>query len=242
MYIATRSGRIFFFFALLTLVATAAAATGTIQINVNPGSGTVCLDTICKVNQGTINEPGTTIFENVEAGRYYMLNVYGTRGYEPYLTQIRMDASGKSLIREISLKPLPPSAPETATLRVFITPGGGQVCLDGGQCEVSAGPATESWSVEYTDIAANTYHTLTITNNGYQTSRTQIHLLPGQIRSMDITLRPLPEGTQPITQPTTPLPSTPPVQPTRAALSGFITLFAIGICCTALVLATTRRQ
>jgi hypothetical protein len=242
MYLATRFGRILFFSALLFLVATAAAATGTIQINVHPGSGTVCLDTVCKANQGTINETSTTIFENVEAGRYYMLNIYGTSGYEPYLTQIRLDASGKSLARDISLKPLPSSAPETASLRVFITPGGGQVCMDGRQCEVSAETATESWSVQYTDVTANTYHMLTITKDGYQTSSTQVRLITGQIKTMDIALQPLPAGTQSITQPITPLPATSPVQPTRASLSGFITLFAMGICCSVLFMGKTRQQ
>jgi hypothetical protein len=227
MYSATRSGGILLIFAFLILVATASAASSMIQVNVHPGGGTVCLDTVCQVDQGTINEISSTKFENIETGRYYMLNIYGIKGYKPYLAQIYLDASGHSLARDIYLEPLPPSVSATATITVFITPNGGKVCLDDRQCEVSVGTPSGSWSVQYTGVTANTYHTITITNPGYQTSATQIHLLPGQVSTLDITLKPLPQ--EPVSSPT-PLSSAPTHQPTtRADLSGLTPFIAIGI-------------
>lgn len=214
---------------LLSLAASVTAATGTIQINVHPGGGTVCLDTTCRDNQGVPGGTSTTVFENVEAGRYHMLNVYGTDGYEPYLGQVFLDAKGTPLSRDIYLDPLPAQSTGTGTLRVFITPDGGKVCLD-RMCELSSGDRTGSWSVEYTEAAANSNHTLTITNDGYETYTAQVHLMPGETTTMTIALHPLPAGS---TQPVTPAPTQSPVAglpgPTRAALPGTVAVLAVGL-------------
>jgi hypothetical protein len=223
-----RLGRIALFFGLLSLVASVAATTGTIQVFVHPGSGTVCLDTACKMNQGTIDGTGSTTFDGVEAGRYHMLNVYGTEGYEPYLKQIYLDPSGASLTRDIYLDKAPVSPAETGSIQVFITPDGGEVCLD-RQCDVSVGDSTGSWSVQFTDVTANTYHTLTLTHPGYETYSTQVRLLPDQASTMDISLKRLPPGSTPIATPP-PLQATPAPLPTKAGLPWILALAATGIC------------
>jgi hypothetical protein len=226
-------GSIVVLFTLLSLIATATAATGTIHIYVHPGGGTVCLDTVCKPDQGTVSETGSTTFDNIEAGSYHMLNIYGTPGYQPYLKQIYLDAGGTPVTRDIVLEKVRQSAPETGSIRVFITPDGGKVCLD-RMCEVSSGNRSGSWSVEFPDVTANTYHTLTVTNEGYGTYTSEIRLLPGQTSTMDIVQKPLPPGSTPLPTPT-PV-STPAPAPTRAALPGFLALFATGICGIILVL------
>jgi hypothetical protein len=230
MDITSRFGKILLLSLLLCVAAPAAATTGTIQINVHPGGGTVCLDTLCRANPGTADGVGSVTFNGVDAGQYHMLNVYGTDGYKPWLGQVFLDPSGTSLTREIVLEPLPPSAPSTGTLRVFITPDGGKVCLD-RMCEVSSGDRTGSWSVQFTDISAGTSHTLTIVNEGYTTYTTQVRLQPGQISTMTVTLQPLPAGSTPSpTPPVQAVPPTPRTQPTQADLPGVLAVMAVGVC------------
>jgi hypothetical protein len=223
-----RLGRIALVFTLLSLVATAAAATGTIQVYVHPGSGTVCLDTVCKVNQGTIDGTGSTMFENIEADRYYMLNVYGVDGYQPYLKQVYLGKADTILTRDVQLEPVRLFAQGTGTVQIFITPDGGQACLD-RQCDVSAGNSSGSWSVQFTDITANTYHTLTLTHTGYETYTKQVRVLPGQTSTLDLALKPLPAGSAPAAAPV-PLPTSSNPPPTKACLPGMLALAATGIC------------
>ncbi len=226
MGIFSRLVRIVLVVALISLAASVTAATGTIQINVHPGGGTVCIDTACKENPVTAEETGSITFENVEAGCYHMVNVYGTEGYEPWLGQIYLDLTGISVTRDIYLKALLPSPPQTATVRVFVTPDGGKVCID-RMCELSSGDGTGSWSVEFTDIAANTDHTLTIAHEGYGTWTTEVRLLPGETISMSVALDPLPPGESPSPTPV-PAPTTEP-EPTQAGLPGWFAPLAIGV-------------
>ena len=229
----SRLARIVLVVALLFLVATATAATGTIQINIHPGGGTVCLDTDCRENPVTAEETGSITFENVETGCYHMVNVYGTKGYEPWLGQIYLDLSTPSVTRDINLKALSPSPPQKAAVRVFVTPDGGKVCLD-RMCELSSGDGTGSWSVQFTDIAANTNHTLTIAHEGYGTWTTEVRLLPGQTSSLSVALEPLPPGESP--SPTTVPPPTTEPAPTQAGLPVWFVPLAIGISVIAWVL------
>jgi len=138
------------------------------------------------------------------------------------------------LTRDITLEPNPAASPGTGSVKVYVTPDGGRVCLD-RMCELSRGDGTGSWSVEFTDVSANTYHTLSIMKEGFETYTAQIRLLPGETSSLSVALPPLPPGST-----TTPAPALPPAtepQPTPAAgLPGYIVLLAIGICGAAFVM------
>jgi hypothetical protein len=222
---------------LLCLSATAAAATGTIILNVHPGGGTVCLGTDCRENPVTGDGVGTVTFDARETDRYYMVNVYGVEGYKPYLKQIYLDPLDTTLVRDIVLEAVATAPAGTGSVSVLITPDGGRVCLD-RMCEISRGDRSGSWSVEFTEVSANTYHTLTITNDGYETYSTQVRLLPGQASTMSITLQPLRAGSTP--QPVQSAHPTPVPEPTRAAHSGLIALAAAGLC--GWIVAWQRRQ
>lgn len=233
-----RSGRVILLLLLLSLVATATAATGTIQLNIHPGGGTVCLGTVCKANLAMEGGFGSVLFENVEAGRYYMVNVYGVEGYKPYLKQVYLDPLSTTLTRDISLDPVPAASTGTGTVRISVTPDGGKVCLD-RMCEVSSGDRTGSWSVEFTDVSANTYHTLSVTNEGYETWTSEVRLLPGQTSTMSVTIKPLAPGSTPV--PVTTPPSAPAPGPTSADLPGMAAFLALGICWAALAMKRTGK-
>lgn len=222
-----RFGRIVFLFAVLSLVATVTAATGTIQISVHPGGGTVCLDTVCKDNPAATDGVGTITFENVETDSYHMLNVYGTKGCKAYLGQVYLDSSGKTLTRDIILETLPQQTVEPGTVNLDITPDGGKACID-RMCEHSSGDGTGSWSVQFTDVSANTNHTITIARDGNETYTTEILLVPDQTVSKSVILEPLLPGSTPHP---TPAPLSPPTpEPTQAGLPGWIAFLATGTC------------
>lgn len=231
--------RILGIFLLLSLAATALAATGTIQINVHPGGGTVCIDTVCKENPSAPGEVGTITFDGVESGSYHMLNVYGTEGYEPYLGQVFLDLSGTSLTREITLKKSPVQAPEFGSVRVYITPDGGRACLD-RMCEISSGDGTGSWNVEFTEVTANTYHTITISHDGYESYVKEIYPVPNKVITLSVTLQKLPPGSTPLPTPT-PEP-TPTPAPTRADPLPLVPVVALALCGMAWALARNGRQ
>ena len=223
-----RQGGIVLCCALVFLAATATAVTGTIQITVHPGGGTVCLGTDCKECPAGTDGSGSVAFDNVEAGSYHMLNIYNTDGYKPWLGQIYLDPSGAALSRDIVLEKLPSSSAGTGSVQVYVTPDGGRVCLN-KMCEMSSGDGSGSWSVQFTDVAANTYHTLTISHEGYETYTTEVRLLPGQASTLSVTLQPLPPGSTTVPTPApTPVPTP---SPTRSALPAGFALTAIGICC-----------
>lgn len=217
----------------------ASAATGAIQLNVHPGGGTVCIGTVCKDNPATADGVGTVIFDDLETGQSYLVNIFGVEGYKPYLKQIHLDPLRTILVRDITLEPLPAVPTGTASVMVYVTPDGSRVCLD-RMCEVSTGDGTGSWSVEFATVEASKYHTLSVIKDGYETWSTELRLLPGQKSSLSVTLTPLPAGSA---TPHTPAPdptATPEPSPTAAPLPGVIALLAV-VACGALLLRRVRK-
>ncbi len=213
---------------ILCLAAAAGAATGTIQITVVPGGGTVCIDTTCKEAAGPSGEPVTVTFDGMETGQYHMVNVYGTPGYEAYLGQVFLDPSGSSLAREIALEALPVEETPTASVKLYITPDGGKACLD-RMCELSSGDGTGSWSVDFTEVTANRYHTITISHDGYESYTKEIYPVPGKTMSMSVTLKQIPPGSTPTATPS-PLSTASPAPTPAAGLPLWTVLAALATC------------
>jgi hypothetical protein len=166
--------RIVCIFALLSLVATAAATTNIVQVFVHPGSGSVCVDTTCQVARGSLSGYSSTQFDTIAGGRDHTIKVYDTAGYEDYTDTFYMDYNGDTVTLKIYLVPVATetTAPvttssETGTVRVFIYPGLGQICIDNRECESSTGAASTSWNVDFDDVTAGSPHTITVTADGY---------------------------------------------------------------------------
>jgi hypothetical protein len=231
MYLSSRIRKILLLLCLLALVAGAAANTNTVQLFVHPGSGTVCLDSQCRVNVGTLSGYSSVQFGDVASGQDHTIRVYDTAGYEDYTDTVYMDLSGHSFTSRIYLEPVsittPP--PGTGDIQVFVSPGLGQVCLDNRECESSVGDVTTTWSVRFSDVSSDTPHTLTATADGYLPYTTTVGVQPAGISDVDITLQPAasaPAGDQPA--------SIPP-QPTKAAPGFPLFLIAAALAGTVLV-------
>jgi hypothetical protein len=223
--------RIILSLALLILVATAAADTNTVQIYVHPGSGTICLDSSCQVDRGTLGGYSSTQFGNVASGQQHTIRIYDTDGYQDYSDQVYMDQSGHSMTFRIYLEPVPSQtvSPGTGTIQVTVSPGLGQVCLDAKECESSTGEPSTFWSVQFSDVPADTAHTITVTADGYQTYTQSVSIQPDQRNDVDITLQPLQQAAVTTEPDQVSVPTTVP-QPTKSPVAIFTILAAIGIC------------
>jgi hypothetical protein len=217
--------RIICIFALLSLVATAAATTNIVQVFVHPGSGSICVDTTCQVARGSLSGYSSTQFDTVAGGRDHTIKVYDTEGYEDYTDTFYMDYNGDTVTLQIYLVPVATETPApvttssgTGTVRVFVYPGLGQVCIDNRECESSTGTASTSWNVDFDDITAGFAHTITVTADGYQTATTQITILPDLVNEATVTLQPIPSAADTS------------VTATQAGSGGLVALIAAGIC------------
>jgi hypothetical protein len=220
--------RIFFVFALLALVATAAANPNVVQVFVHPGSGTICVDSTCQVAVGSLSGYSSSQFANIAGGRDHTIKVYDTDGYQDYTDQFYMDYNGDDVTLQVYLDPLTTgtptpatTSPQTGTVRVYVSPGLGQVCIDNRECDTSTGASSSTWNVDFDDVMAGTSHTITVTADGYQSATTQITVLPDQVNEADVTLQPLSTATE--TDSTTPAP-----QATRAGLDAVPVIGALG--------------
>lgn len=211
-------------FLLIALAGTASAASNYVQIFVHPGSGTVCLDTQCEVNVGTLGGYSSTQFHDVTGGRDHTIRVYNTEGYEDYTTEIYMDYAGDPVTRTIYLDPVatPGPAAEAGTIQLFIKPGIGEVCLDNRDCEVTEGDTSETWSVQFSDVETGIAHTITIMTDGYMTATREVSVNPGEMKTLEINLQPVPASQAPE--------ETQTAQPTKAGLPAVLTIAAAGIC------------
>jgi type 1 fimbria pilin len=211
---------------LIALAGAASAASNYVQIFVHPGSGTVCLDTQCEVNVGTLGGYSSTQFHDVTGGRDHTIKVYNTEGYEDYTTEIYMDYAGDPVTRTIYLDPVatpePAATPAAGTIQLFIKPGIGEACLDDRECEVTGGDPSETWSVQFTDVETGAAHTITVTTDGYVTATREVSVDPGEMKTVEITLQPVPASQAPE--------NTQAAQPTKAGLPAALALAGAGIC------------
>jgi hypothetical protein len=232
--------RILFVFALLALVATAAADKNVVQVFVHPGSGSICIDSTCQVAVGSLSGYSSSQFANLAGGKDHTIKVYDTEGYQDYTDQFYMDYNGDDVTLQVYLDPLTTetavpetTSPGTGTVRVYVSPGLGQVCIDNRECDTSTGAPSSTWNVDFDDVTAGTPHTITVTADGYQTATTQITVLPDQVNEADVTIQPLSTAAE--TESTTPAPQT-----TRAGLGGIVAVVAVGIC--GIVLVEHKRE
>lgn len=216
--------------ALACLVATA-AGTSSIQIFTHPGGGTVCLDDTCQVNVGTSSGYSSTQFPNPTCGRDHTIRIYGTDGFEDYTDTVYMAYNCNSVTRRIYLEPLPatPAPAGSGDIQVFVSPGLGQVCRDGVECESSTGEVTDTWSVRFSDVTPDTVHTIAATADGYQPFSSEVIVTPGGISNVDIVLQPVATpvaaGALPDNPPATKAAPAGPAALCAAAISGAVLLF-----------------
>jgi hypothetical protein len=205
-------------------------ATGSIQVSITPGGGTICIDGgQCVDNVGTADGSGSHHFSGIIANTYHTVTVTAS-GYQRFITEIYVQPDQ---VNEATIYLQPLTSP-TGSVQVYITPGGGTVCLDGTRCDANVGSLDGTGSTRFAGVLANSQHTITVTTTGYLPYSSHFTVLPNQINELDISLHQLaqPTAAPVIPAPTalpTPVPTTPIPPPTKAPLSAVTVILAIGL-------------
>ena len=210
-----------------------------LQVDVTPGSGTVCLDSEqCHQNVGAFSSSGTTQFTGVSPG-YHTITVWGPANYQNYYTTVYVDLA-KSTYVTINLQPLnmpvttvtpviTPTAPTTGTVRVYVDRTGSTICIDNTNCRMMVGGTggVGTGTTLFNNVTANALHTISVTAEGYKPYSLQILVHEDLINTVDVSLQLLTVAT---TAPT-PIPATPTLLPTtRAGLNAAPVLGALVLC------------
>jgi len=156
---------------------------GRLTVLSDPPNANVCVDAVrCDSTAATFILEGNT---------WHTINVTAP-GYSPWSDLVYVPAGqGTAVTAELQLNP------NTTGLRIFVRPGGGNVCLDHVQCQINAGTPGSTGFVEFTGIPPG-FHTVTVdTTDGYQDYSTQAHVTMGDITNLVIELTPeaIPTGT-----------------------------------------------
>jgi len=228
-----------------------------VQVFVNPGGGTVCIDnTQCRLNVGSPGSTSSSQFTGMDPG-YHTLTVEDTPGYEDYSAQVFV-TMGKVTTTTVDLVPAGVTVTPTpqvqipmGAVRVYVDHLGSTICIDNRNCleEVGglAGPGTAT--TLFGSVTADSLHTVTVVADGYLPYSSQILVAKDQVTTVDVKLQPLQAST---TSPTatvteTPVPPTPtftpptPIPPTKGSLVAVPLLGAIAIAVTVLLIRLSRK-
>lgn len=176
-----------------------------LQVDVTPGSGTVCLDNVlCHTGVGMFSGSGSTQFLGVSEG-YHTITVRSPGTYEDYFTTVYVNFA-KTTYLNINLKSLStpstpvapiitpigtPIASPTGMVRVYVDQTGSTICLDTTNCRQNVGgpvgPGTGT--TLFTNVSVSTVHTISVTADGYRPYSTQVTVLEDMIKTVDVSLQ-----------------------------------------------------
>ena len=221
-----------------------------IQIFVKPGGGTVCIDaTECHQGVGTADSTGSTQFAGLDEG-YHVVSVNATPGYQASTIRAYVPRRGFASIT-VTLEPVrapgteqatipqgfmtvppttaipsPASATQHGKLRVYVSPIGGTVCIDSGDCRDHVGgtPGPGTGFEDFPAVSAGVPHNVSVTEDGFLPASSQVTVSPDKASSVTFVLQPAPVTTAepaPLPEPSpTPTRSDPGVMGTLGILAG----------------------
>jgi len=156
---------------------------GRLTVLSNPPNANVCID--------TVRCDSTTATFVVEGNTWHTVNVTAP-GYTPWSDLVYVAAGqGSAITAELQINP------DTTGIRVFVRPGGGNVCLDHIQCLINLGTPGSTGSTTFTAVSPG-FHTVTVdSTDGYQDYSASAHVTMGSITNLVIDLIPaaIPTGT-----------------------------------------------
>lgn len=220
----------------------AAAADGGVQFYVLPSTvtATTCVDQHCQVTTSS-SDGGAATFNGLDSNTWHTVTVKAA-GYQDYSQTFYLSSDTTQVI-DVTLQPVPTPTPvPTGNLEITVSPKGGTACIDGTQCQNLPLDLSADGIFEFYSLAGNSYHTLTITQSGYQPYTDSIYVNAGMVNGESVTLVPQSAAASPVAQITaasapsagTPVPAATPAnaapQTTKAGLPSALSLGAIGIC------------
>jgi hypothetical protein len=172
------------FLVLLFLLAApgmAALQPGRITVSSSPTGAHACVNTDqCDLTTATFTVPGNA---------WYTVNVTEA-GYQQWSEKVFVTTEQISQVDAyLDLDP------DATAIHVYSTPGGGTVCLDNSDCQVTVGTnrstnVTQSGSALFTKVSPG-YHTITVGSPaGYQDTSELVQVTLGKISTVNIALNP----------------------------------------------------
>jgi hypothetical protein len=156
---------------------------GRITVTSNPSTANACVD-------NTQCDSTTAIF-TVEGNSWHTVTVTAA-GYEPWSGSVFV-TTGQSAAVNADLQ----INPDVTGIRVFVRPGGGNVCLDSVLCHISLGAPGSTGSTVFTGVSPG-FHTVTVdSTDSFQDASVRAHVIMGSIATIVIDLTPasIPTGT-----------------------------------------------
>jgi hypothetical protein len=161
-----------------------------VQVFVDPGGGTVCLDdSRCQDTTETTGGNGSTLFAGVSEG-FHTVKVNNTDGFRTY-TMVRY-VTAKGISFYITLDPVSPESPETGTLRLLVDHTGSTICIDNTTChaDVKGAYGSRTGATDFSGVTAGVPHTISVVADGYDPWIANLSISPAQINTLQVVLRP----------------------------------------------------
>jgi len=167
----------------------AAAANANIQLYIEPSNAvaTACVDNHCQITSMFPEGEGAS-FTGLDSNSYHTVTVT-LDGYQMYSQTIYL-TTGTQVVDAV-LQPVPTPTPVApGNLEIEENPKGGTACIDGTQCQNLPFDQNAGGVFDFYSLAGNTYHTLTISLNGYQSYSESIFVDTGGNDEEAVTLVP----------------------------------------------------
>jgi hypothetical protein len=160
--------------------------TGGIQLWTTPGDAYVeVVPTNGAMSYGGwTNSAGSYTLSDIPAYVTYQI-IVTKAGYRPYSTTLYVSPH----IYAETHPELQIDMPDPGNLDISITPSGGTICIDGGQCETYPLDTGGELSRQVRNLAGDQYHTVTVVLNGYRPFSQDVWVPAGDYGRLKATLQ-----------------------------------------------------
>jgi hypothetical protein len=164
-------------FLLIAVPATADLAPGRITVYSTPPGALACIDT---------TDCDTTVATFTAEGNTWHTVVVTENGYRLWTENVFVTSEQTSVVNAfLDLNPA------STAIQVYVTPGGGTICLDNGECRLLGGLDGATGSTLFTGVSPG-YHTLSVeAPAGYSDTTELVQVSLGRITDVSISLDPV---------------------------------------------------
>jgi hypothetical protein len=176
-YLNTKRALLIVLLVLIAVPAMAEVPPGRITVYASPSGALACVDaaSYCDSTDATFT---------VQGNAWHTVTVT-EKGYLQWTDSVYVTSDQTSVVNAyLDLNPA------VTGVQVYVTPGGGTVCLDNSQCRVNVGTTGSTGSIQFPGVSAG-YHTISVESPaGYQDASELVFVELGKITTVTIGLDP----------------------------------------------------
>jgi hypothetical protein len=176
-YLNTKRALLIVLIVLLAVPAIAVVPPGRITVYSSPSGALACVD-----DESYCDSTGATF--TVEGNDWHTVMVT-EKGYLEWTENVYVTSDQTSVVNAyLDLNPA------VTGVQVYVTPGGGTVCLDNSECQVGVGTIDSTGSIQFPGVSAG-YHTVSVESpSGYRDDSELVFVELGKITTVSIGLVP----------------------------------------------------